>query len=64
MIGLIESPLPEERMNIMLIKDLIKLLADFDENQEIFVYDDYHDSYKDIITFVKDPEGDPTIVVD
>ncbi len=48
----------------MLIKDLIKLLADFDENQEIFVYDDYHDSYKDIITFVKDPEGDPTIVVD
>lgn len=48
----------------MLIKDLIKALSDFDENQEIFVYDNNYDGYKDIITFVKDPEGNPTIVVD
>lgn len=49
----------------MTIKDLIKLLSDFDENQKIYVYDDScYGGYKDIITFVKDQDGDPTIVID
>lgn len=47
----------------MLIKDLIKLLSDFDENEEIFIYDDGYDGYRNIVEFIKDREGDPTIVI-
>lgn len=45
------------------VKDLIKMLSDFDENQEIFIYDDSYDGYRNIVDFIKDEEGDPIIVI-